>query len=131
MLLEPNQKYIAYVETSKHYLNDPKHMLNNDLHTMMRHGGLEDVIWFLKHYKFEKPVEKAKAWYEVYKDIKVYDFVNPNTYINKTLFELPARCQETHRKFEREYENSKPVWDWWQWALGYEYDPKKYRLKVA
>ncbi len=127
MLLEPNEKFRKHIETSKHYLNCPKFWLNSNLHDMMRQGGLEYIIWFLKLYKFSKPVEKAKEWYEAYKDVKVYDFVNPNSYIDKELKDLPVRCQETHWKFEREFERSKKVWGWWEWAVGIEFDKNIHR----
>ncbi len=129
ILLDPNDKYIKYIQTSKHYLNDPKHMFNSDAHSIGRLQGEQALIDWLKGYQYPKPIQTAQYIMQNIVSVKYPEFnqINVNTYIDKTIIELPYLCQLTHDKFEREYESAKPIWGWNQWAVGIKFDTRVYR----
>jgi hypothetical protein len=105
ILIEPNEKYIKYIETSLHYMNDPKFMFNDSLHSVGRLQGFNAVVSFLKYYSYSKPNEVAKYVMENIVTVKYSEFIkiNINSYINKEIKDLNLVCQYTHNKFEKEF----------------------------
>ena len=90
-LLEPTQKYINYIEHSKHYLNCPKCMFNSDLDSMYRQGcmnetSVDKVAWLLKYYNYPNPTKTATEFVEQRNKIslKEFDTLNVNSYIQRT-----------------------------------------------
>jgi len=91
MLLNPTEKYINYIENSKHYLNCPKYMFNYDLDCMYRQGvgdgkAVENVEFYLKKYDYPSPNETAKEFVDFRNSISLKDFdnLNINPYIKET-----------------------------------------------
>jgi hypothetical protein len=105
LLLNPPQKYINYVENSLHYMNCPKHMYNEDLHTVGRLQGFEPLVNFLKWAGCTTPIKTANYVLENIVKIKYPEFakLNTNSYINKDIKDLNANCRLTHKKFEIEF----------------------------
>jgi hypothetical protein len=128
-LLQPTAKYVDYIAKSKHYLNDPKHMYNDDLHALGRLQGYDAVLFYLKKFGHEKPTEAAKYVMEQLVTIKHPEFskLNPNTYVDKELHELPLYVQNAHKRENERAEAMKPRWGWNEWAVGIKYDKNIYR----
>ena len=99
MLIEPNKKYINYIENSKHYLNDPKYMLNHDLDCLYRQGivfSKEKAIEYVENYlKFYQINSNATKWVEWRDSIDIVKFnkLNKNTYIDK----MPKHIYKKHK----------------------------------
>ena len=105
-LFTPNATYIAQVENGKNYLNCPKHLFNETLHSLTRGQGKLALLSFLKgiHYP-----QANKIVDEVYNNfIHVYPErmrqENPNSYIDQPLEALPASVQATDARLNRSFE---------------------------
>ena len=129
MLIEPNEKYTKHIETSKHYLNDPKFMLNSDLKSIYQGGGRYFVETYLKSWDFAKPYATSLEFEEEFGAMSMTEFtkINPNTYLDKKVIELPVRAQLTDKRLNREAELAKPIWGWMDWAVGTKYDKRIYQ----
>lgn len=100
MLLIPNEKYINFIENSKHYLNDPKFMFNCDIDNLYRQGivfskekAIEFIENFFNNYKYKGNAKKWVEWRETI-DINEFGKLNKNSYIDK----LPEHISQKHKK---------------------------------
>lgn len=91
MLLEPTEKYVNFIENSKHFLNCPKHMFNHDIDCLYRQGiafsedkAIEFVTNHLLYYGFKKPRQTAVKWVKWRDNITTQEFnkINVNSYID-------------------------------------------------
>ena len=128
MIFNPTDKYINYIENSKHYLNCPKHMFNDQLHSMIRlcKGHLdiarERVRDAFKHYGMPlKDIDKVIEWHWNISQAEL-NKLNPNPYLDKLPQHIIDKDNEIHAWVKR---NTEPATIWRAYEIVPSY-PFKY-----
>ena len=128
-LYTPNATYINQIETGKNYLNCPKFLFNEALHSIVRLQGKLALMGFLNEISYPNRKALLDEIYNNFIGVSPSSLakVNVNSYLDKPLAALPAQCRATDSRIHHEVEMGKPIWDWIMWARGIKFDPNIHR----
>lgn len=120
MILSPSEKYINYIENSRHYLNCPKHMFNHQIHSIIRlcHGHLDIARQRVRdaftYYNMPlKDIDKLIEWHWNISE-EEFNKLNPNPYIDK----LPQHIIERDNRINAWIKtNTEPATIWGNYEI--------------
>jgi len=117
-LLEPSEKYIDFVENSHHYLNCPKHKLNEDIRTQIRHNWNDTdaakavVKAALKYYNIKCNNLDKLIFDHIHTSEADFMKLNVNTYIDKLpphIYNLSKCIDDWYKAHNKPFVSGQPL----------------------
>ena len=138
-LLQPSEKYINFIENSHHYLNCPKHKLNEDIRTQIRFNWTDKeaaksvVKAALKYYDIKCNDLDKLIFDHIHTSEADFMKLNVNAYIDKMpayIYNLSKRIDDWYKANvlnPKDYLVGCPMYHKALQSQGYSY-PHKYIL---